>query len=327
MAFNITRRNLVAAVPVAASAIFAAAPAWADDYPSRTIRLIVPYTTGGLIDLNARILAPHLSELLKQTVIVENKPGAGSIIGTQYVARSAPNGYTLLVGGIGGLVTEAIYSNLPFSFERDLVPISEIILSPNFVFVKGDSPIKSVHDLVAYCKANPNKATYATAAPIFWLLTELFAQKTGLTLTRVPYKGSGGADLAITSGEVLFAINSIAPMVGQVKSGAVRVLATTGSERLPAFPDVPTLAEAGVPGISVIDWTGLWAPAGTPPAIISRLNKVVGQILAMKDVQDHFSKLNLIPHSDSSADFKNTIGEEIKLWKDVARKTGINMKL
>lgn len=327
MTTNFSRRRLVTTVPLAAGALLAAGPAWAAPYPDHTIRLVVPYTTGGLLDLIARIIAPPMSHLLKQPVIVENKPGAGSIVGTKFVAHAAPNGYTLLVGGIGGLVTQAIYRNLPYNFETDLAPISELVLSPNLVVVKGDSPIKDIQDLIAYCKAHPHKATYATAAPIFWLITELFAQQAGIKLTRIAYKGSSGADLAITSGEVLFAVNSIAPLVGQAKSGAVRVLATTGAQRLSAFPNVPTLAEAGVPGIAVTDWTGIWAPAKTPPAIVGRLNATVNQVLAMPDVREHFAKLHLIPASDTSADFGRKVAEEISLWTKVAKNTGISIKL
>lgn len=326
MAIRITRRHLVMAAPVVASTGLMATPALAA-YPDRTVKLVVPFSTGGVTDIIARVIAPPLSDALKQPVIVLNKPGAGGIIGYEYSARAKPDGYTILVGALSMLITQAIYKNLPYSTEDSFAAIGEIAEFDFLVVVNAKSPIKSISELIAYCKANPEKSTYASAAPIIWLATELFAQKTGLNLTRVAYKGSSGANLAVVSGEVLFTITNIPAIVGQIKSGTVRVLATAGRHRIAAFPDVPTLAEAGVPDVSVASWAGLLAPAGTAAAIIAKLNAALGHALTLPEVKERFAKLDLSTVGGSSAHMQAAIKKEDALWKEVARKAGISMKL
>lgn len=319
-----TRRNVLA-LPVASA--LGGVPALAASYPSRTIRLVVTFSTGGGNDIIARVIAPPLAKILKQSVIVENKPGAGGIIGYQYVARAKPDGYTILVGPLGMVIGEAIYQNLPFDVSKDFAPITEMVSFPFFVVVKGDSPIKTVHDLVAYAKAHPDKANFAAAAPVFWLTSELLAQKTGMKVTRVPYKGSGAMILAVSSGEVLFAIPDAAPVIGQAHSGAIRILATTAPKRVPDFPDVPTLAEAGVPGVDVLGWTGLWAPAHTPPAIIETIYKATRQVLSMPDVKDRMHKLSLVTSGTSPAEFGTEATSQLGLWKKVAKEAHVSLKL
>ena len=325
MTKKLTRRVVLGA-PLAGAAL-AAAPALAASYPSRTITLVVPFSTGGGTDIVARIIAPKLAEVLKQSVIVENKPGASAIVGTEFVVHSPPNGYTLLVGPVGVVINDAIYKNLPYNVMTDLVPVTEIVTVPLFFIVKGSSPIKSMRDLVAYCKAHPKKATFASASGTFWLTAELFAQKAGIKLTRVAYKGAGGMTLAVTSGEVLFATPDAAAISGQIGTGSIRVLATTLPYRVPGFPNIPTMAEAGIPGVAVTNWNGLWAPAGTPPAIVEQLNRATRQVLAMPDVKDKLEKLHLIISDDSVADFKKVVEQNLNLWKDVAKSTGISVTL
>ncbi|MGH6676797.1 MAG: Bug family tripartite tricarboxylate transporter substrate binding protein [Xanthobacteraceae bacterium] len=325
MSVRITRRKALMAAP---AIVLASKTAFAASYPNRTISLIIPYSPGGGTDITARLAAPELSKVLDETVVVVNKPGAGAIIGIEYVSHATPDGYTLLVTAADGMVMNpAIYKNLPYDTHRNFEPITDIVTTPLFVVVKGDSPIKSVHDLIAYIKENPSKATYASASSVFWLTTELFAQQTGTHPTRVPYKGAGGMVLAVTSAEVLFAIPAAPPVVGQARAGTLRILATTAPHRLPDFPDVPTLAEAGVPGVAVEGEIGIWAPAKTPPDIIATLNKAVRKVLAMPELQAKMKKLNLTAAGDSVEDFKKLINSELATWKKVAQKAHISLAL
>jgi tripartite-type tricarboxylate transporter receptor subunit TctC len=302
--------------------------ALAADYPDRPISLIVPYSPGGGTDTAARLIAPGLAEALKQSVVVVNKPGAGSIIGAEYVAHAAPDGYTLLFNPSDGMVMDpAIYQNLPYNTVTDFAPIADIFSYPLFVIVKGDSPIKSIHDLIDYAKAHPAEANYASAASVFWLASELFAQQANVTLTRVPYQGAGDMVLAVVSGQVLFSIPSPPPVIGQARAGNIRILATTAPERLPNFPDVPTMAEAGVPGISVVDWSAIWAPANTPATVIGTVNKAVRQVLASPEVQTKAAQLTLSIAGNSADAIKQKMTSELALWKDVAEKAHISMKL
>lgn len=297
-------------------------------YPERTISLIVPYSPGGGTDIAARLIAPGLSDILKQPVVVVNKPGAGSIIGVEYVHHAAPDGYTLLFNPSDGMVMDpAIYENLPYDSVKDFAPITDLFSYPLFVIVKGNSPIKTIRDLVDYAKAHPERANYASAASVFWLATELFAQQEKVQFTRVPYKGAGDMVLAVISDEVLFAIPSPPPVIGQAGSGNVRILATTAPRRLANFPDVPTMAEAGVPGVEVVDWSGLWAPAGTPSDIIGTLNTAARQVLASADIKTKAAQLNLGIGGSSPDGVKEKMASELKLWKGVAEKAHISMKL
>jgi len=325
MSAPVTRR---VALSLSAAMLASGGRALAADYPDRTISLIVPFSAGGGTDIAARLVAPGLAEVLKQSVVVVNKPGAGSIIGAEYVAHAAPDGYTLLFNPSDGMVMDpAIYEKLPYDSVGDFAPITDIFTYPLFVIVKGDSPIKTVHDLVDYAKAHPDQANYSSAASVFWLTTELFAQQAGVELTRVPYTGAGDMVLAVVSGQVLFSIPSPPPVIGQARSGTIRILATTAPQRLADFPDVPTMAEAGVPGVSVIDWSGMWAPVNTPPSVIATLNSAVRQVLASPELQAKAKQLNLSVAGASVDGIKQKMASELRLWKSVAEKAHISMKL
>lgn len=325
MPSDITRR-LVLSIPAAVATV-ALAPAQAATYPSRTTSLVVPYGTGGGTDIVARIIADGLGKTLKTSVIVENKPGASGIVGTEFVKKAAPNGYTLLFAAINMAISPAIFSNLPYDAARDFTPIAQIGTSPLFVIVKASSPIKSIHDLVAYAKAHPEKANFASASGVFWLASELFAQQTGMKLTRVPYKGAGAMALAVASGEVLFAIPSAPPVIGQAHAGAIRVLATTAPNRMAAFPNVPTMAEAGVPGVVVEGWHGIWAPSHTPQMVIDTIAKAVHEVLHMPEVEERLKKLNEDIANSTPDEFKKMIAAQTMQWKRVAKKAHISVKL
>lgn len=324
----ITRRRALALSAASAVALSAGGPARADAYPDRPITLVVPYSAGGGSDIAARLVAPGLSEILKQSVVVLNKPGAGSIIGAQYVANAAPDGYTLLFTACDGMVMDpAVYRNLPYDTLKDFSPITDIVSFPLFVIVKGDSPLRTLRDLLDHVKAHPDRANYSSSSSVFWLSTELFAQQAGLKLTRIPYKGAGDMVLAVLQGEVMFALPTPPPVIAQAGTGTIRVLATTAPERLPQFPDVPTMAEAGVPGVIVVDWSGMWAPAKTPPAIIESLNRAVRQVLATPELQAKAAQLSLKVEGGTVKAVQEKMVADLKMWKTVAEKAHISMTL
>jgi tripartite-type tricarboxylate transporter receptor subunit TctC len=312
----------------ASAAALVTSRAFADTYPSRPITLLVPYSAGGGTDVAARLVAAPLSDELKQPVVVVNKPGAGSIIGIQYVSHAEPDGYTLLFTACDGMVMDpAMYQNLPYDPVNDFIPITDVMTFPLFVIVKADSPIKTLQDLVVHIKAHPDKANYASASAVFWLGTELFLQKAGVHATRVPYKGAGDMVTAVLKGDVLFALPSPPPTLGQAKAGGIRILATTAPARLQALPEVPTMAEAGIQDVSIIDWSGVWAPAKTPQTVVQTVNAAMRKVLTREDLRKTATTLSLGVAGASVQDIRAKMAAELKLWKSVAEKAHISVKL
>jgi tripartite-type tricarboxylate transporter receptor subunit TctC len=327
MAALLTRRSMLASSAASAAAL-TMPHAFADTYPSRAIILVVPYSAGGGTDVAARLVAPALSEALKQSVIVVNKPGAGSIIGVQYVAHAEPDGYTLLFTACDGMVMDpAMYQNLPYDPVNDFIPITDVMTFPLFVIVKADSRIKTLRDLIDQMKAHPEKANYASASAVFWLVTELFLQKAGVHATRVPYKGAGDMVMAVLQGEVLFALASPPPTLGHAKSGGIRILATTAPERLPGLPGVLTMAEAGIQEVVVTDWSGIWAPANTPHNVVDAVNAAMRKVLALPDIRKTASRLSLGLAGATVQGIRDKMAADLKLWKAVAQKANIAVKL
>jgi tripartite-type tricarboxylate transporter receptor subunit TctC len=273
-----------------------AASGWAQQYPSRPIRIIVPFAPGGATDLPARLIAPKLSESLGQPVIVENKPGAGGVIGIDMVAKSAPDGYTLLMATNGELVMNpSIYPKLPYNPFKDLVPISVAVESPLVMLVSPSSPFKSVSDVLAAAKANPGSVTYATAGAgsTSHVLTEMLALRTGTKLLHVPYKGGAPASKAIVSGEVAMGLLNLGSAITLINGGRARALAVTSGTRVPELPSVPTLAELGVPDYADGIWVGMAAPAGVPQDVIHRLSAAVVKALEAPDVRAQLTQIGV----------------------------------
>jgi tripartite-type tricarboxylate transporter receptor subunit TctC len=323
----ITRRSILMSSGAAAAALMTPL-AFADNYPTRAITLIVPYSAGGGTDVAARLVAPALSDTLKQPVLVVNKPGAGSIIGIQYAAHAEPDGYTLLFTACDGMVMDpAMYEDLPYDTAKDFIPITDVMTFPLFLIVRADSPIRTVRDLVDQIKAHPEKANYASSSAVFWLGSELFLQKAGAHATRVPYKGAGDMVAAVLQGQVLFALPSPPPTLGQAKSGGIRILATTAPARLPALPNVPTMAEAGIQDVVITDWSGMWAPAKTPQLIINTLNAAMRQVLARADIHKTADALSLGIAGASVDGIRNKMAADLELWKKVAEAANIKVKL
>jgi len=301
-----------------------ALPAAAQDYPNKPIHIIVGYAAGGGNDIIVRVMAPEMTKGLGQAVIVENKPGAQSIIAAETVAKAAPDGYTILMGPSGPMtINPATYSKLPYDPIRDFAPISLICQFPLLVTVDAKLPIHSVKELIDYAKANPAKANYASSAGIFQITTELFKQKTGTRFEMIPYKSSGESVQAVISGQVTLTIVDPPPATGPLKAGTLRALAVTSGKRHPSWPNVPTMAEAGVPDMEVPVWTAFFAPAKTPAAIVARLQKEVARVVHAAEVKQRFAEMGLDPVGSSPQELGHIVARDIAKYTAVAKAANI----
>ncbi len=310
---------------LAALLTIAALPVLAQDaYPSKPIRIVVGYSAGGGNDIIVRVMVPELSKGLGQPIVVENKPGAQSIIAAELAAKSAADGYTLFMGPSGPMtINPATYSKLPYHPVRDFAPISMICSFPLIFVVDPKLPIKSVKELIAYAKANPGKSNYASSAGIFQITTEMFKQRTGAQIELIPYKGSGESVQAVAAGQVTMTIVDPAPVTGPLQSGTVRGLAVTSAKRHPRWPDLPTLAEAGVPDMEVPVWTAFFAPAKTPAAIIARLQKEVARVVQTPEVKARFDTMGLTPEGGTPDELAKVVARDIDKWSAVAKAANI----
>jgi tripartite-type tricarboxylate transporter receptor subunit TctC len=291
-------------------------------YPSQSIRLIVPFAPGGGSDILARIVGQHLGTHLGQSVVIENKPGAGGTIGSDLVAKATPNGYTILLGssapqGIG----PSLYKRIPYDAVKDFAPITLISSNPNLVVVSPDLPINSIADLIALAKSKPGTLTYATAGngTSSHLSVELFKLMTGVDMVHVPYSGAGPATLAVVKGEASMAFVDPSGALPFARSGKLRAIAITGSHRSTAMPDIPTVAESGLPGYESIAWSGLLAPAGTPPDVVAKLNAEAVAALRQPDVTEQVSKLGQDIAASTPEQFAAFIKSEIAKWAKVVQ--------
>lgn len=315
------------AVAMLALATFAVANGvLAQDYPKRPIRLLVAYPPGGGSDTLARIMAPKLTELVGQPVIVDNRPGAAGNIATEIAARAQPDGYTLLWGFSTPLVVNpSLYKTLPFDTEKDFAPISLLAAAQYILVVHASVPANSVKELIALAKSKPGELNYASAgmgSPLH-LAAELFKNKAGLDIVHVPYKGGGPASVAIVSGEVKILFGSFASSLPHVQARKLRALAVTGPTRSPEAPEVPTMHELGFAGFDVRSWYGVLAPDGTPKAIVTRLNREFLKILAMPDVQEALTRHGLEPTGSTPQEFAAHIKAEKAVWAKVIKDAGI----
>ena len=298
----------------------------ASNYPTRAIHIVVGFTPGGGNDIIARVVGQKLSESLGQPVIVENKPGAGAIVATEHVAKAAPDGYTLLVGASGAMaINPAVYAKLSYDPIRDFVPVSELGSFPLILVVNASSPIKSVAELVAYTKANPNKSNYSSSSAAFQLVTELFKQKTGAPMEVVPYKGANDSVMAVISGQVTATIADAGPLAGQVHGGQVRALAVAAPQRMEDLPDVPTMKEAGA-DVDAVLWSGIFVPKGTPPGIVKKLEAEFMRIARLPDVIARLKPLGIESIGNSSEDFAKILAADIVRWTEVAKAGNIKME-
>jgi tripartite-type tricarboxylate transporter receptor subunit TctC len=315
------RRAVLGAAAALATGVPLATRAQA--WPAKQVRLVVPYAPGGGNDLLARVLGEKLAPALGQPVVVENRAGAGAIVGTEYVARATPDGHTLLVAASGPIVfNPVLVSKLPYSPLQDLAPVSMIGSFPLILAVHEAFPARTLAELVAWSKNDANKPSYSYPAASFQLVMELLKSRTGLKALNVPYQGSAPSINAVMTQEVPMTLIDSGPIAALLKAGRLRALAVTSEQRLPAYPTVPTLREQGV-DLVVNFWTGLLAPAGTPAAIVRRLQEETARAMALPDVVDRLQRVDIKPVTNSPAEFARTIAQEIELWTQVARDNNI----
>ena len=316
---------LVTIVGIAAIGVAAPAAAQAPAYPTKPVRLVVPFPPGGATDIIARAVAQKLGETLGQSIVVDNRPGAGGNVGTELVAKAAPDGYTLEMGTVGThAINASLYAKMPYDNVKDFAPIILVAGVPNVLEVNPTLPINSVQELIAYAKANPGKLNFASSGngTSIHLSGELFKVMTGVQMTHVPYKGSAPAIQDLLSGQVQLMFDNLPPSLPQIKAGRLRALAVTSATRAPALPDVPTVAESGLPGFEASSWFGLLAPAGTPPAIIAKINAEVATWLASPEGKEKLASIGANAAGGSPDDFARHIQAETAKWAKVVKESG-----
>jgi tripartite-type tricarboxylate transporter receptor subunit TctC len=309
---------------LALAAMLVGVGASAQDYPSRPVKIVVPFAAGGPADVYARFLAQRLQDAMGQPFVVEDRPGGGSVVGTEVVAKSPADGYTLLLMSNTHTVNESLMPQKPFQLMRDFTPVAPINYSDLVLVVNPSVPAKSLQELIAMAKAQPGKLNYASSGPgtPYHMAGELFKAMAGLDIVHVPYKESSGARTGVLGGQVEMMFDAVTVMNEHVKAGKVRALATSGKARSSVMPDVPTLAEAGVPGYEAVIWLGLIAPKNTPPAIVNRLNAEITKIVARPDVQAEWAKQGASAMSMTPAAFERYLADDIVKWERIVKVSG-----
>lgn len=296
----------------------------AQGYPSGTVKLTVGFAPGGGNDILARILAEKFQESFGKPFVVENRPGASGVIAVDAVKRSAPDGLNLLVGPSSAMtVNPVLLKNISYDPVKDFSPIATVGFFPLIVAAHPSVPANNLAELIALAKAEPGKVNYSSAATSFQIVTEHFAQQAGIKLQNIPYKGSAPAVLGVVANEVAFTFGDIAAVLPQVQAGKLKALAVTTAKRVPSLPDVPTVAESGVPGFDVSLWSALFAPAGTPPAIVKALETEVQRIVSLPDVQAKMKTLGVEPAGTPGAELPKRIADEIATFRQVAKTSGM----
>jgi len=317
------KRLLVCVLALLLAPALVNAQAW----PTKPVKLIVPFPAGGGTDAFARPLAAYLSQQLGQQFYIDNRGGAGGTIGADIAAKSPPDGYTILVGAVHHTIAVSVYSKLPYDLERDLMPVTLISIVPNVVVLHPKVPINSIKELVAYAKANPDKLNYASAGngTSHHLAPELFKTMTGVQIHHIPYKGAGPAMQDLVAGQVDMMFDGMGSSAPQIRGGKLKPLAVTTTTRSPAFPEVPTMQEAGVPGYEVTTWYGLWAPAGTPVDIVKRLQQEVAKAMARPEIMEIWAAQGSGAGGNSPEQFSAFIKIEIVKWAKVAKDANIRI--
>ncbi|HEX5362665.1 MAG TPA: tripartite tricarboxylate transporter substrate binding protein [Gallionella sp.] len=300
----------------------------AQPYPAKPIRLIAPSTPGDAPDVIARLIALRLSPVLGQPIVVENRPGAGGVIGSEVAAKSAPDGYTLIMGNAGSHgINAAVYSKLPYDIQRDFAPISQVAIAPNIMVINPSIPAKSVAEFIAYAKSQPGKLSYASGGngSSAHMSMELFKAMSGVDIQHVPYKGSSPALTDLMGGQVAVFIGNIPPTVPLVRAGKLRALAVTTKSRSTLMPELPTISEAGLSGYETVAWFGVLAPAGTPPEIVKTLSTEISKIARSPEMRDKLLAMGAEPVGGTPEEFKAVIDSDIAKWKRLAQKESIKV--
>ena len=312
-------------LPVAA--LISAAPAAAQNYPVKPVRIVVPYAPGGSTDVVFRILAPRLSENLGQQVLVENRPGAASTVGLDLVAKSPPDGYTVGVANIAYGANPTLYRKMPFDAEKDLAPVSLVSIVTMVLSVHPSVPARSVKQLIALAKAKPGTLNYGSAGngSANHLATARFTHMTGIDMVHVPYKGGGPAVVSIVAGETAVLFATIPSAIQHFKTGKLVPLGVSRAQRNSAVPDIPTVAEAGVPGYEAIEWNGVMVPTGTPPAVINRLHQAIVKAVAIPEVKERVTGLGADLVGNTPDEFRAFLKNELATWSRVVKEVGMRI--
>jgi putative tricarboxylic transport membrane protein len=317
------------AMALALAGPWAADAALADDYPSRSIRIVVPYAPGGGADTVARIVAKRVGETIGQTIVIENRGGAGSIIGTEMVAKAEADGYTLLLGQSGPIsINPAVYKDLRYDPERDFAPVTMTTAYPYILVVNAKLPVRSLQDFVALAKSKPGAMNYGTTGigAANHLVTELFNGKAGLKMAHIPYRGTALAVADLVGEQVTVVFGDPISVLPHIQAGTLRALAVTSTQRAPVAPDVPTVAESGYPGFDAIAWHGILAPAKTPPAVVKKLNAEIVSALQHPETKDLLVKQAMQTVGNTPEEFAAFIKKDIAIWKAVAAEADVSVK-
>ena len=304
------------------------AAAWSQPYPSKTVRLVVPYAVGGSADVYGRVLAAKLSETLGHPVVVENRPGGGAVVGTDAVAKSAPDGYTVLMMSNTHAVNETLIPKKPYDLMHDLAPVTGVNYQDLLLAVHPSVPAKNVKELIALAKKSPGKLNYASSGPgtPYHMAGELFKYMAGVDIVHIPHKGSDQARTAVLGHQVDMMFDAISTIIGQVHAGKLRAIATTGKNRSSVTPDVPTVAESGVPGYEAPIWLGLMVPAATPKPIIEKLNAEVVKVLQSPDIKENWAKQGAAPMPMKPDEFDRFLRADIEKWGKLVKATGMKVE-
>ncbi len=298
--------------------------AYAQAYPVKSVKIIVPFAPGGPADIYARVVGEKLQGALGQSFVIENRPGGGAIVGTDAVAKSAPDGYTLLMMSNTHTVNESLFREKPYQLMRDLVPVAPINSSDLLMVVHPSVPASSLAEFIALAKSKPGGLNYASSGPgtPYHMAGELFKAMAGVDLVHVPYKGSSGARTDILGGQVHMMFDAITTMAPNVRAGKLKALGTSGKQRSTVLPDVPTVSEAGVPGYEAVIWLGIMAPAGTPKPIVDRLNAEISKATAAPELRDAWAKQGAVAMAMSAEEFARFMREDIEKWARIVRISG-----
>jgi tripartite-type tricarboxylate transporter receptor subunit TctC len=318
-------RTMKAGLAVAAVIGVLTGTASAQDYPARTVKIIVPFGAGGPADVYARFIGQHLQESLKQSFVIEDRPGAGSITGTAEVAKAEPDGYTLLMMSNTHTVNETLRPNRPFQLMRDFVPVAPVNYSDLIMVVHPSVPANNLKEFLALLKAKPGALNYASSGygTPYHMAGELFKAMSGTDIVHVPHKASGDARSAVLGGHVQMMIDAITTTAPTVKGGQLRALGTTGKERSNLLPEVPTISEAGVPGYEATIWLGIMAPAGTPKAVVDKLNAEINKVLTRPGVKEAWAQQGAVPIVMTPSEFDKYLRGDIEKWAKVIQTAGI----
>ena len=322
---DVSRRQALAAAILAACVLAMPGLAGAQGYPSRAVKLVVPFPPGGSLDFAGRLIAQRLTEMWGQSVVVENKPGAGGNIGADFVAKSAPDGYTILLGALSThAVNPNLYAKMPYDAVKDFAPITLIATTPNVLVVNAATPVSNVREFIAWTKANPGKLAFGSGSngSAGHLAGELYKAETGTDAVHIPFKGGAPATQALLAGDTQFMFDNLANAMAQVKAGKLRAIAVTTAQRSPLAPELPTMAEAGLPGFDISTWYGLFAPAGTPAAVVAKWNADVTKILTSPDVRAKLMADGAEPAPDTPEQFAQMISRELAKYAKIIKASG-----